>query len=147
MAATLHGTTTTGVWLPMNIVVRFFTPNTDTEIHKSASVIDSSGDFYVYDAPVGTYDVGVKNDKSISNLEEDVVFTEGNTTTVDFGRIYVGDLNCDDYVTIDDRSLLYAAMGNKNTGDCAGYAGDWLIPEAAPAVGAIASSKFNRGLN
>lgn len=121
----------------VNVVVRFFTPNTQTEIHKSAAITDASGNFDVYDAPVGTYDVGIKSDGSLSELAEDLVFTEGNTTAHTFDSWRGGDLNQDDMVTAQDQGIMYS---NWNTGgDCLGYPGDWLMPQCPsppPAAGA-----------
>ena len=139
MAATLSGSISIPSGGAINLVVRFFTPDTDTEIFKACAPTNGDGDFTVHGIPAGTYDVGVKSDKSISNLAEDEAFTDGNTTNVDFGVVYFGDLNNDDYATLSDRTLLYSAMGNKPAGDCAGYAGNWLIPECPsppPAGGA-----------
>jgi len=129
MSATLHGTITFWAGAPEanNLVIRFFTPGTDTEVHKSASVSDSSGDFYVYDAPVGTYDVGVKSLDSLSRLVASQIFTDGETTTIDFGESALGDLNRDDYITAADLSILNGAYYGEG-GDCYGYAGNWLLP-------------------
>lgn len=129
----------------VNVVVRFFTPSTDTEVHRSAAITDASGNFDIYDAPVGTFDVGIKPQHCLSQLAASQTFTEGGTTVIDFGAIRRGDLNLDDYITSVDQTIMFGHWGEG--GDCYGYAGDWLMPEAAPAVGAIASSKFNRGLN
>ena len=120
----------------LNVVVRFFTPNTQTEIHKSAAITDASGNFDVYDAPVGTYDVGIKCDNSLSELAEDLVFTEGETTSHTFPSIRRGDLNNSDTVTGADFSILSGQM-NK-VGACADYAGNWLIPKcpSPPPAGA-----------
>ena len=95
------------------------------------------GSFYVYDAPVGTLDVGIKNCGSLSNLAQDQVFTEGNTTEIDFGALRMGDLNNDDAVTAADQGVMYD-WWNKG-GDCYGYPGNWLIPACPsppPAGGA-----------
>lgn len=145
MAATLAGGVTLGAGGQKNIVVRFFTPDTDTEIHKSASVTDASGNFYVYDAPVGTYDVGIKCDSSLSLLAEDEDFTEGNTTDINFGTLLHGDLNDSDKVDAADVSIL--SPNYDLSGACSGYAGDWLLPEVAPPVAGGAATKLNRGLN
>ena len=127
-----------GVLSPgVNVVVRFFTPDTQTEIHKSAAATDASGNFDIYDAPVGTYDVGIKCDNSLSELAEDLVFTEGGTTAHTFPSWRGGDLNNDDYATGTDRGILYDNWGKG--GACAGYPGNWLIPQCPsppPAGGA-----------
>lgn len=127
-AATLHGTITNsdGVQLNHNIVVRFFAEGTDTEIHKSVCVSDATGNFYVYDAPIGTYDVGIKPQGALSNLVASQTFTSGNTTAVAFGDVNFGDLTFDDMVTAADQGVM---LNHWNTaGDCVGYAGNWLIP-------------------
>ena len=137
MAAHLDGNWP-GVPSPgVNVVVRFFTPDTQTEKHKSAAITDASGNFDVYDAPVGTYDVGIKSDGSLSELAEDLEFTEGETTAKTFPDWRGGDLNNDDYVDGGDYGPL---VNNWNQyGGCIGYAGNWLIPQcpsAPPAGGA-----------
>jgi len=137
MAAHLDGTITPEGAFGYNLVVRFFTPGTDTEIHKSAAPTDpSTGDFDVYDAPVGTYDVGIKAQNSLSLLAASQVFTEGGTTVIDFGAIAGGDLNEDDYVSGGDSSIQAAHW--LEWGGCYGYAGDWLLPPCPipPPVGA-----------
>jgi hypothetical protein len=137
MSATLAGNVVLGALTAVNLVVRFFTPNTQTEVMRACSPTDASGNFTIYGITPGTYDVGVKCDKSLSLLAEDKVFTEGNTTTINFGNLLGGDLNADDWVTGTDRSILLANWGL--SGACAGYAGNWLIPQCpspSPAGGA-----------
>ena len=128
----------------VNVVVRFFTPDTQTEKHKSAAATDASGNFDVYDAPVGTYDVGIKCDNSLSELAEDLEFTEGGTTAHTFPDWRGGDLDNSDIVGLLDKGILAANYGL--WGGCAGYAGNWLMP-APPAGGGGAATKLNRGLN
>jgi len=120
-----------------NVVVRFFTPDTDTEIHKSAAIIDASGNFDVYDAPVGTYDVGIKTDGAISELAEDLVFTEGGTTVHTFPSWQGGDLDGTDSVALPDLNTVNSNYGQK--GACRLYSGDWRMPQCPsppPAGGA-----------
>ena len=137
MAAHLDGNWP-GVPSPgVNVVVRFFTPNTQTEKHKSAAITDASGNFDVYDAPVGTYDVGIKSDGSLSELAEDLVFTEGETTAKTFSDWRGGDITNDDLAGFDDYMFVMANYNAK--GACAGYPGNWLMPKcpsAPPAGGA-----------
>jgi len=129
MAATLTGHVTLQSQAATNLVVRFFTPNTDTEEHKAAVATDGAGDFTVTGIPAGTYDIGIKNMASLSLLQEDKVFTDGNTTDVTFGTLLLGDLihgADEDYISLSDYNLLIA---NYDTaGPCWGYAGDWLLP-------------------
>ena len=110
-----------------NLVIRFFTPNTQTEVMKACSPVDADGDFTIYGITPGTYDVGIKSDSSLSILAEDKVFTEGNTTNINFGTLLGGDLNGDDYVSGGDSAIT--SDNWLKWGDCYDYAGDWLMPE------------------
>jgi hypothetical protein len=137
MSATLAGNVGLQGAPPVNIVVRFFTPNTTTEVMKACSPTDASGNFTIYGITPGTYDVGVKSDLSLSNLAEDKVFTEGNTTNVNFGALRRGDVDGNDVVNADDRDWVYIYWGQ--SGGCSGYPGNWLIPQCPsppPAGGA-----------
>ena len=139
MSAKLHGTVGIYASTPINIVVRFFTPGTQTEKHKSAAPTNTSGVFDIYDAPVGTYDVGIKSGGYLSLLAESQVFTEGETTNVDFGTFIgiAGDIIDNDWNTSSDLSAFLAGSGKK--GACYGYAGNWLMPQCPsppPAGGA-----------
>jgi len=126
MSATLAGNIGLTGLGAVNLVVRFFTPNTQTEVMKACSPTDASGNFTIYGVTPGTYDVGVKCDNSLSLLTEDQVFTEGNTTNINFGNLLRGDLNQNDACTSVDYSIL---AGNFNkAGACYGYPGNWLIP-------------------
>jgi hypothetical protein len=128
MSATLAGT----VILQggqKNIVVRFFTPDTDTEVMKACSFLGLSaqGTFIIYDIPPGTYDVGIKCDGGLSILVEDQVFTEGEVTSINFGTLLQGDLTGDDYIDASDSDLVTANWNLQ--GGCYGYAGNWLMPD------------------
>jgi hypothetical protein len=137
MSATLAGNVTLGAGGVKNLVIRFFTPNTDTEVMKACSPTDASGNFTIYGITPDTYDVGIKCDSSLSLLAEDQVFTGGSTTNINFGILLHGDLNGSDKVDAIDNALL---SGNYNkSGACKGYAGNWLMPACPsppPAGGA-----------
>jgi len=136
MSATLAGSVTLQGG-QKNIVVRFFTPNTQTEVMKACSPTDASGNFTIYGITPGTYDVGVKCDSSLSLLAEDKVFTDGQTTNISFGTLLQGDLTGDDY--IDATDYTYLSDNWQKWGPCYGYAGNWLIPACPsppPAEGA-----------
>ena len=136
MSATLAGSVTLQGG-QKNIVVRFFTPNTQTEVMKACSPLDASGNFTIYGITPGTYDVGVKCDSSLSLLAEDKVFTDGQTTNISFGTLLQGDLNGDDY--IDGTDYGYFSDNWMKWGGCFGYPGNWLIPACPsppPAGGA-----------
>lgn len=130
MSATLHGYISAS--LPpggTNVVIKLFVPITHAEVAngKYARATDASGYFTIIGIPPGTYDVGIKNDGSLSNLVEDKVFTEGNTTEVDFGAIRMGDLDNSDWVNSIDRGIMTVWWGLG--GGCAGYPGNWLMPD------------------
>jgi len=137
MSATLDGNVGLCGLGRVNIVVRFFTPNTQTEVMKACAPTDADGDFTIYGITPGIYDVGVKTDNSLSILKQDEEFTDEETTEINFGDLKRGDLNADDFIDGSD----YGPMGdNWNAwGDCIGYSGDWLIPQCPsppPAGGA-----------
>jgi len=125
MGATLNGSVT----MPggrKNLVIRFFTSGTQTEVAKYARPLDATGAFIITGITPGTYDVGIKCDSSLSLLAKDQVFTEGNTTNINFGTLLEGDLNGNDYVGSVDYSILSSNF--HKLGDCYGYVGDWLMP-------------------
>jgi len=90
--------------------VRFFSSTTHNEMAWSPmnATTNSSGYFNITVIDPGTYDIGIKNWTSLSELVSNVTLTAGNTTVVDFGTMREGDCNGDDWVTLEDRSLLYA---------------------------------------
>ena len=95
------------------MTVRFYHPSNKTETSWSplSSTTDASGNFTVTNLTAGTWDVAVKNYSCLSEMMLSVTFTAGNTTCVDFGASREGDCNGDDWVTVVDKSLLYAAWG------------------------------------
>ena len=95
--------------------------------------------FTIYGITPGTYDVGIKSGGYLSLLAASQVFTEGNTTNVNFGTFVgiAGDLIDNDWVTASDSSAFSSGYNKK--GACYGYAGNWLIPACPsppPAGGA-----------
>jgi len=125
MGATLAGSVTMQGGRK-NLVIRFFTPGTQTEVAKYAKPLDATGAFTITGITPGTYDVGIKCDSSLSLLATAQVFTEGETTNISFGTLLQGDLNGSDKVDGFDSSLV-SANYNKQ-GACIGYAGNWLMP-------------------
>lgn len=124
--ATLDGYIDVTPFGAVNLVVRFFTPNTQTEILKVATSTDSYGNFTVKDIPAGTYDVGIKADNSLSELEEDKVFVAGQTTSIDFGNLRRADVTGDDLCNAQDISIL--GKNYMKYGDCYEYSGNWTMP-------------------
>ena len=143
MAATLQGNITLGGYPAVNVVVRFFTPNTTTEVMKACSPTDANGDFTIYGITPGTYDVGVKAGGYTSTLVEDQVFTEGETTEINFPGgsnslgWYGGDVDGNDKIDISDNAFVTNNYNKR--GVCWNYPGDWLMPQCPsppPAGGA-----------
>ena len=125
MGATLNGSVTMKGGRK-NLVIRFFTSGTQTEVAKYARPLDATGAFIITGITPGTYDIGVKCDSSLSLLAKDKVFTEGGTTNIAFGTLLGGDLNGSDRVDGFDSAIL---SGNYNrSGACKGYPGNWLMP-------------------
>lgn len=126
MSATLAGTTT-GQLLDVNLVVRFFTPGTQTEQFKACVPMAANANaFTVYGIPAGTYDVGIKALNTLSILATSQTFTDGETTNIAFGSLLFGDITADDYIDGSDMGPI--STNWHRWGDCIGYAGDWLIP-------------------
>jgi hypothetical protein len=132
MSATLAGSVTLQGG-QKNLVIRFFTPGTTTEVAKYIRALDATGAFTVTGITPGTYDVGVKCDSSLSIKVINQVFVDGGTTTIVFGTLLGGDINGDDSVTGLDRSILLANWAL--SGGCAGYPGNWLMPDWPTAAG------------
>lgn len=126
MGATLQGSIEMNGAGAVDLVVRFFTPDTDTEIFKTWVRTEADGNFTVEDCPEGTYDVGIKASHSLSLLAEDKVFVAGETTEVDFGTMLRGDLDNDDACDYIDLAIFGDAY--RKIGDCVGYGGNWNIP-------------------
>jgi len=125
-SATMTGHIIPELAIPYNLVIRFFTPGTDTEVMKAAATPDAAGDFTIGGIIAGIYDVGVKAQNTLSLLAASETFTDGNTTDIVFGAIRGGDLNEDDIVDGVDFGILSFHMGQ--WGPCCGYAGDWSLP-------------------
>jgi len=93
------------------LVVRFFDNTTKLEMGWSPINIttDAWGNFTIEYIGVGTYDIGIKNYTSLSELNTSITLTAGNTTVVDFGTMREGDANNDDYIDASDYAALSAA--------------------------------------
>ena len=137
MSATLAGHVAPQSSGTGNAVIRLFTPSTTTEIMKACSPIGATGNFTIYGITPGTYDVGIKVGGYLSMLATSQVFTEGGTTTIDFGSELGGDITNNDWVQLNDENMTIANYGVKGT--CYGYPGNWLMPQCPsppPAGGA-----------
>jgi hypothetical protein len=97
-------------WItPLTVV--FFEQGTDTVVRTEDVTTDDEGNFTVADVETGTYDIGVKCPRSLSNLVTGVAFSASTPTEVDFGTLREGDANNDDAITGADYSYLYTYFG------------------------------------
>ncbi len=96
--------------------VSFFNSTTQNETLWSPmnATTNNTGVFTIPGIDLGTYNISIKNSTCLSKLEPNVTLTAGNTTVVDFGTTREGDCNGDDWVTLEDRSLLYAGWDTTN---------------------------------
>ena len=126
--ATLQGTVGIYSSIPINVIVRFFTPGTTTETYKAAAPTNTSGVFTITGIPPGTYDVAIKSGGYLSLLVASQVFTEGATTNVNFGTFIGlrGVIVDNDWIISLDQSAFSAGYSKK--GACYGYPGNWLMP-------------------
>jgi len=93
-------------------VVTIFDNATHNQVGSPINTLtNTTGTFVISNLTAGTYDVGIKSTRSVSEMEFNV--TLSSTAVVDFGTMRVGDCNNDDYVTISDRTLLYGAWGTQ----------------------------------
>jgi len=95
-------------WAESFNVTLFEAGNLSNVLWTGNATTNNIGVFTVSGLIPGTYDIGIKNWTCLSELEVGVALTAGNTTVVDFGTTREGDANNDDWVTLEDRSLLYA---------------------------------------
>jgi hypothetical protein len=97
-------------WItPLTVV--FFEQGTDTVVRTEDVTTDNQGNFTVADVEVGTYDIGVKCPRTLSNLVTGVAFSASTATQVDFGTLREGDANNDDAITGADYSMLWFYLG------------------------------------
>lgn len=86
--------------------------------------------FTIYGIAPGTYDIGAKNDGSLSMLAQDVVLTPGASVRANLGGYYHGDINNDDQANTGDSLLIAKTVAaGVSPGPCQAYAGNWLITD------------------
>jgi len=109
-AGTLQGSQSFNYVEPF--VVTIFDNTTHNQVGSPINTLTNpTGTFVISNITAGTYDIGIKSTRSVSEMEFNVALA--STTVVDFGIMRVGDCNNDDYVTISDRTLLYGAWGTQ----------------------------------
>jgi hypothetical protein len=103
-----RGTAPNDRWIEPFVVKGFQPGNLTNELWNGTATTNDTGVFTMTGLTPGTYDIGIKNWTCLSKLVTNVTLTAGKTTVVDFGTMREGDCNGDDWVTLEDRSLLYA---------------------------------------
>ena len=89
------------------LTVKFFEPGTNNLIRTENVTTDDQGKFTVADVETGTYDIGVKCPRSLSELASGVGLAGGAIVPVDFGTLREGDANNDDAITGADYAFLH----------------------------------------
>ena len=95
-------------WAEPFVVKGFEHGNLSHVLWTGNATTNNTGVFNITGLAPGTYDIGIKNWTCLSEVNTSVTLTAGNTTVVNFGTTREGDCNGDDWVTLEDRSLLYA---------------------------------------
>jgi PKD repeat protein len=93
-----------------NLTVTFL--QSDVAVRTETVTTDNEGKFAIPGVTPGTYDIGVKSPRALSQLETGVVMASGTTTPVDFGTLREGDVDNNDTVNIIDFGLLADAFGS-----------------------------------
>jgi hypothetical protein len=107
-----RGTPPDNKWIE-NFVVRFFQGGSEMAWSPINATTNNTGVFTIEGLALGTYDIGIKNWTSLSELVTNVTLTSGNTTMVDFGTMREGDADNNDIITGADRSILYTGWGSQ----------------------------------
>ena len=94
------------------LTVVVYEQGTSTVVDTYAVTTNSTGGFsFVFDHPLGTYDVGVKGSHTLSRLEVGVVI-DGAATNIEFGTLLEGDCDDSDVVDISDFGIVGDAYGS-----------------------------------
>lgn len=95
--------------------VQLFEPGGVTPLYTFSSVVcDQSGTFTVTNIASGTYDIKVRDERSLWNVRRSVPIT-GGINTVNLGTIVNGDANQDNVINILDFSILATAYGKSES--------------------------------
>jgi len=95
-------------WIEDFVVKGFESGNLSHVLWTTNATTNNTGVFTITGLTLGTYDIGIKNWTCLSEVNGSVTLTDGETRVVNFGTTREGDCNGDDWVTLEDRSLLYA---------------------------------------
>jgi len=99
------------------LVVSFFDNATGIEAGWSPKYVttDAYGNFTIPDVAVGTYDIGIKNWTTLSKMVYGEVFTDGNTTVVNFTTLIEADCDNNDKAESTDYSKVLNNYGVRET--------------------------------
>jgi parallel beta-helix repeat protein len=103
-----RGTAPCSTWIEPFVVKGFEHGNLSHVLWTGNATTNNTGVFTITGITPSTYDIGIKNSTCLSEVNSSVTLTAGNTTVINFGTTREGDCNGDDWVTLEDRSLLYA---------------------------------------
>jgi len=95
-------------------VVKFFVPGElGQALRTEVATTNETGVFTVDNVTAGLYDIGIKNNTCLSEVETNVTMTAGNVTWVNFGTIREGDCAPphDDWVSFTDWQDLIGHAG------------------------------------
>ena len=108
-----RGTAPNDKWIEPFMVKGFESGNLTNELWTQNATTNDTGVFTMTGLTPGTYDIGIKNWTSLSELVSNVTLTAGETTVVDFGTTREGDANNDDWIVLSDRTILYTGWNSK----------------------------------
>ena len=100
-------------WAGRVMNVSFYDNSSKAWQFSRNATTNETGYFTVPDVTPGTWDVLATNCSDLTQLNASRTFTAGEPTGADFGASREGDCNGDDWVTLDDRTLLYEGWGSK----------------------------------
>jgi len=111
------------------VTVRFFQGGTETAWSPVSVTTDQNGNFSVSGLANGTYDIGVKSPLTTSRLKSGIGVA--GITSVDFGTLLSGDVNSDDYIGLDDYTMVVTAYdsvpGSGKWNDCCDFNRDSYV--------------------
>jgi hypothetical protein len=129
----LQGRGTPGPSWQVPLMVSFYRPGETAPAVTLSATATAQGSFVLAGAPVGVYQVRVKQAQAISRQSSSVTFTMGLTQSVSFGQLSTGDVDNNDIVDVVDFSLLRASFAQSTT--CAAQ-----LPPAVPCADLDAST-------
>ena len=117
--AVLEGDSRPDAGFQVDVTVSFFAPGADPSIDAPLAVrqattslvpIPRMAEFLVPDAPVGTFDVGLSSEHTLTSIVRGVVIAPSGAT-VNFRNLHEGDADGNGVVDIGDFTILLTAYG------------------------------------